>query len=203
MPKPNESGIDGYGGTGVGNKQADYAQIKYKPTDGTAAGGEATLKVDIAPVADKPGLNIGSNTPDSLGLTKETWNSLTGLGTNGNGISGTALKNVFANSGSASKTEQVTSADSGGSVAAGTGSKTSGLIYLEAGQTYTFSGTADDSLQVYIGKTSVVGATWGRAVRSPAASRRLSAATTPWRSTTPTSPARVAWISTSRSATAR
>ncbi|WP_346655004.1 immunoglobulin-like domain-containing protein [Pseudomonas asiatica] len=161
VPKPNESGIDGYGGTGVGNKQADYAQIKYKPTDGTAAGGEATLKVDIAPVADKPGLNIGSNTPDSLGLTKETWNSLTGLGTNGNGISGTALKNVFANSGSASKTEQVTSADSGGSVAAGTGSKTSGLIYLEAGQTYTFSGTADDSLQVYIGKTSVVGATWG------------------------------------------
>nr|WP_206605397.1 immunoglobulin-like domain-containing protein [Pseudomonas plecoglossicida] len=161
VPKPNESGIDGYGGTGVGNKQADYAQIKYKPTDGTAAGGEATLKVDIAPVADKPGLNIGSNTPESLGLTKETWNSLTGLGTNGNGISGTALKNVFANSGSASKTEQVTSADSGGSVAAGTGSKTSGLIYLEAGQTYTFSGTADDSLQVYIGKTSVVGATWG------------------------------------------
>ncbi|AHD12296.1 large adhesive protein [Pseudomonas sp. FGI182] len=161
VPKPNESGIDGYGGTGVGNKQADYAQIKYKPTDGAAAGGEATLKVDIAPVADKPGLNIGSNTPDSLGLTKETWNSLTGLGTNGNGISGTALKNVFANSGSASKTEQVTSADSGGSVAAGTGSKTSGLIYLEAGQTYTFSGTADDSLQVYIGKTSVVGATWG------------------------------------------
>ncbi|QNT41285.1 retention module-containing protein [Pseudomonas asiatica] len=161
VPKPNESGIDGYGGTGVGNKQADYAQIKYKPTDGTAAGGEATLKVDIAPVADKPGLNIGSNTPESLGLTKETWNSLTGLGTNGNGISGTALKNVFANAGSASKTEQVTSADSGGSVAAGTGSKTSGLIYLEAGQTYTFSGTADDSLQVYIGKTSVVGATWG------------------------------------------
>ncbi|WP_412481528.1 retention module-containing protein [Pseudomonas asiatica] len=161
VPKSNESGIDGYGGTGVGNKQADYAQIKYKPTDGTAAGGEATLKVDIAPVADKPGLNIGSNTPESLGLTKETWNSLTGLGTNGNGISGTALKNVFANSGSASKTEQVTSADSGGSVAAGTGSKTSGLIYLEAGQTYTFSGTADDSLQVYIGKTSVVGATWG------------------------------------------
>ncbi|WP_338459949.1 retention module-containing protein [Pseudomonas sp. TE3-3-F2023] len=161
VPKPNESGIDGYGGTGVGNKQADYAQIKYKPTDGTAAGNEATLKVDITPVADKPGLNIGSNTPDSLGLTKETWNSLTGLGTNGNGISGTALKNVFANSGSASKTEQVASADSGGSVAAGTGSKTSGLIYLEAGQTYTFSGTADDSLQVYIGKTSVVGATWG------------------------------------------
>ncbi|WNN42079.1 retention module-containing protein [Pseudomonas inefficax] len=161
VPKPNESGIDGYGGTGVGNKQADYAQIKYKPTDGTAAGSEATLKVDITPVADKPGLNIGSNTPDSLGLTKETWNSLTGLGTNGNGISGTALKSVFANSGSASKSEQVTSADSGGSVAAGTGSKTSGLIYLEAGQTYTFSGTADDSLQVYIGKTSVVGATWG------------------------------------------
>ncbi|RII80428.1 type I secretion C-terminal target domain-containing protein [Pseudomonas monteilii] len=161
VPKLNESGIDGYGGTGVGNKQADYAQIKYKPTDGIAAGGEATLKVDIAPSADKPDLNIGSNNPDSLGLTRETWTSLTGLGTNGNGISGAALKTVFANSGNASKTEQVTSVDSIGSVSAGTGTKTSGLIYLEAGQTYTFSGVADDSMQVYIGNTAVVGATWG------------------------------------------
>ncbi|WP_346330246.1 immunoglobulin-like domain-containing protein [Pseudomonas sp. AFG_SD02_1510_Pfu_092] len=161
VPKANESGTDGYGGTGVGNKQADYAQIKYKPTDGSAAGGEATLKVDITPVADKPDLNIGSNNAASLGLTRETWTSLTGLGTNGNGISGAALKTVFANSGSAGKTEQVTSADSAGSVAAGSGSKTSGLIYLEAGQTYTFSGVADDSMQVYIGKTAVVGATWG------------------------------------------
>ncbi|QHG67643.2 retention module-containing protein [Pseudomonas putida] len=163
VPAANESGVDGYGGTGVGNKQADYAQIKYTPTDGKDAGNQATLKVDIKPVADAPSLSIGNNSVNSLGLTKETWTSLTGLGTNGNGINGDALKNVFANSGKAGKSETVTTVDTTASITAGSGSKTSGLIYLEAGKTYTFSGTADDSLQIVIGGKNVAGATWANA----------------------------------------
>ncbi|MFG0630369.1 immunoglobulin-like domain-containing protein [Pseudomonas sp. xss_2] len=161
VPLANQSGADGYGGTGIGNKQADYAQIKYKPTDGVIPGSETTLKVDITPVADKPDLNIGNNTVNSLGLTKETWTSLTGLGTNGNGITGDALKTVFANSGNASSSQTTTNVQSDASVAGGSGSKTSGLIYLEAGKTYTFSGSADDSLLVAIGGKNVVTATWG------------------------------------------
>ncbi|ATB65634.1 immunoglobulin-like domain-containing protein [Pseudomonas mosselii] len=161
VPLANQSGVDGYGGSGVGNKQADYAQIKYKPNDGTNAGGEVTMKVDIAPVADKPDLNIGNNNVNSIGLLKETWNSLTGLGNNGNGITGDALKNVFANSGNASKSETVTGVDTVATVTPGTGSKTSGLIYLEAGKTYAFSGTADDSLQIVVGGKNVASGTWG------------------------------------------
>nr|WP_319004564.1 immunoglobulin-like domain-containing protein [Pseudomonas sp. BT-42-2] len=161
VPLANQSGADGFGGTGIGNKQADYAQIKYKPTDGVTPGSETTLKVDITPVADKPDLNIGNNTVNSLGLTKETWTSLTGLGTNGNGITGDALKTVFANSGKASSSQTTTNVQSDASVAGGSGSKTSGLIYLEAGKTYTFSGSADDSLLVAIGGKNVVTATWG------------------------------------------
>jgi surface adhesion protein len=161
VPLANQSGADGYGGTGIGNKQADYAQIKYKPTDGVTPGSETTLKVDITPMADKPDLNIGNNTVNSLGLTKETWTSLTGLGTNGNGITGDALKTVFANSGNASSSQTTTNVQSDASVAGGSGSKTSGLIYLEAGKTYTFSGSADDSLLVAIGGKNVVTATWG------------------------------------------
>ena len=57
----NQSGTDGYGGSGVGNKQADYAQFKYKPNDGTNSGSEVTMKVDISPVADKPTLSFGSS----------------------------------------------------------------------------------------------------------------------------------------------
>ncbi|NBK41894.1 type I secretion C-terminal target domain-containing protein, partial [Pseudomonas soli] len=163
VPLANQSGVDGYGGSGVGNKQADYAQIKYKPNDGTNAGGEVTLKVDIAPVADKPDLSIGNNNVNSIGLLKETWNSLTGLGSNGNGITGDALKNVFANSGNASKSETVTGVDTVATVTPGTGSKTSGLIYLEAGKTYSFSGTADDSLQIVVGGKNVASGTWGSA----------------------------------------
>uniref|UniRef100_A0A923G4K2 Type I secretion C-terminal target domain-containing protein n=1 Tax=Pseudomonas urmiensis TaxID=2745493 RepID=A0A923G4K2_9PSED len=161
VPLANQSGADGYGGTGIGNKQADYAQIKYKPTDGVTPGSETTLKVDITPMADKPDLNIGNNTVNSLGLTKETWTSLTGLGTNGNGITGDALKTVFANSGNASSSQTTTNVQSDASVVGGSGSKTSGLIYLEAGKTYTFSGSADDSLLVAIGGKNVVTATWG------------------------------------------
>ncbi|MBK0156466.1 type I secretion C-terminal target domain-containing protein, partial [Pseudomonas sp. S75] len=163
VPLANQSGVDGYGGTGVGNQQADYAQIKYKPNDGTNTGSEVTLKVDIAPVADKPDLSIGNNNVPSIGLTKESWNSLTGLGTNGNGITGDQLKSVFANSGSANKSEQVTTVDSASNISPGTGSKTSGLIYMEAGKTYTFSGTADDSLQIVVGGKNVAGGTWGNA----------------------------------------
>ncbi|MBA1204085.1 type I secretion C-terminal target domain-containing protein [Pseudomonas capeferrum] len=161
VPVPNQSGIDGYGGIGVGNQLADYAQMKFKPNDGTNAGIEVTMKIDIAPVADKPSLSVGSSNVDSLGLTKETWTSLTGLGNNGNGITGEALKTVFANSGNASRSETTTNVQSDSSVTAQTGSKISGLIYLEAGKTYTFSGVGDDSLYVTIGGKSVATATWG------------------------------------------
>uniref|UniRef100_A0A915DRL8 Uncharacterized protein n=1 Tax=Ditylenchus dipsaci TaxID=166011 RepID=A0A915DRL8_9BILA len=81
VPLRNESGTDNYGGNGVGNQQADYAQFKFSR------------------------------------MTAPT----------------------------ASSSSTTTNVQSDGSVAGGTGSKTSGLIYLEAGKTYTFSGTADDS----------------------------------------------------------
>ncbi|WP_177332438.1 immunoglobulin-like domain-containing protein, partial [Pseudomonas sp. NBRC 111130] len=161
VPLANQSGVNGYGGTGVGNNQADYAQIKFKPTDGVTPGSETILKVDITPVADAPTLSIGSNSVNSLGLTKETWTTLTGLGTNGNGITGDALKTVFTNSGTATSSTTITNVQSDSSVAAQSGSKTSGLVYLEAGKTYTFSGNADDSLLVNIGGKNVVTATWG------------------------------------------
>ncbi|MBC3483239.1 immunoglobulin-like domain-containing protein, partial [Pseudomonas sp. SWRI77] len=161
VPTLNQSGTDGYGGSGVGNKQADYAQFKYKPNDGTNLGSEVTMKVDISPVADKPTLSFGSSDVESKGLTKEVWTTLKGLGTDGNGITGDALKTVFANSGKANSSATTTNVQSDGSVTAGTGSKTSGLIFLEAGKTYTFSGIADDSMVVTVGGKTVVTATWG------------------------------------------
>ncbi|WP_225932898.1 immunoglobulin-like domain-containing protein, partial [Pseudomonas oryzicola] len=161
VPAPNQSGADNYGGNGVGNQQADYAQFKFKPNDGSNLGSEVTMKVDISPVADKPTLSFGSAEVESKGLTKEVWTSLKGLGTDGSGITGDALKTVFANSGNANGSSTTTNVQSDGSVSAGTGSKTSGLIYLEAGKTYNFSGTADDSFVVTIGGKTVVTATWG------------------------------------------
>ncbi len=67
MPAANESGAPAYGGSGVGNKQADYAQIRFQPTDGQTLGNVATLKVDVVPVADKPTLSLTASTGANSG----------------------------------------------------------------------------------------------------------------------------------------
>ena len=161
MPDANESGVNGYGGSGLGNNQADYAQIKFQPTDGQLLGNTGTVKIDITPVADAPTVGVADNSVKSTGLIKEVWTGLSGLGTNGNGADSTTLKNVIDGAGTPNSSGSVTNVQSDGSVAAGTASKTSGLIYLEAGKTYTFSGVADDSLLITIGGKSVASGTWG------------------------------------------
>ncbi|TDV46603.1 surface adhesion protein [Pseudomonas helmanticensis] len=161
LPDANESGVNGYGGSGLGNNQADYAQIKFQPTDGQLLGNTGTVKIDITPVADAPTVSVADNSVKSTGLIKEVWTGLAGLGTNGNGADSTTLKNVIDGAGKPNSSGSVTNVQSDGSVAAGTASKTSGLIYLEAGKTYTFSGIADDSLLITIGGKSVASGTWG------------------------------------------
>ncbi|WP_460094405.1 LapA family giant adhesin [Pseudomonas sp. S2_B03] len=161
LPDANESGTNGYGGTGLGNNQADYAQIKFQPTDGQALGSTGTVKIDITPVADAPTVAVADNSVKSTGLIKEVWTGLSGLGTDGSGANSTTLKNVIDAAGKPNSSANVTNVQSDGSVAAGTASKTSGLIYLEAGKTYSFSGVADDSLLITIGGKNVASGTWG------------------------------------------
>ncbi|WP_460065919.1 LapA family giant adhesin [Pseudomonas sp. H1_G08] len=161
LPDANESGTNGYGGTGLGNNQADYAQIKFQPTDGQTLGSTGTVKIDITPVADAPTVAVADNSVKSTGLIKEVWTGLAGLGTDGSGANSTTLKNVIDAAGKPNSSGNVTNVQSDGSVAAGTASKTSGLIYLEAGKTYSFSGVADDSLLITIGGKNVASGTWG------------------------------------------
>ncbi|MDI2593056.1 LapA family giant adhesin [Pseudomonas sp. 681] len=161
LPDANESGTNGYGGTGLGNNQADYAQIKFQPTDGQALGNTGTVTIDITPVADAPSLSIADNSVKSTGLTKEVWTGLAGLGTDGSGAPTATLKSVIDAAGTPNTIGTVTNVQSDGSVTAGTASKTFGLIYLEAGKTYTFTGTGDDSLLVTIGGNQVAATTWG------------------------------------------
>ncbi|OPB34747.1 hypothetical protein BFW90_00050, partial [Pseudomonas fluorescens] len=160
-PNANESGADGYGGTGVGNKQADYAQFKFQPTDGKDLGTSATVKVDITPVADAPTLSVADNSVASTGLVKQGWNSIAGLGNNGNGAAPDVLKKAIDNAGTPNSTSVVTNVESVDNVAAGSGSKISGLIYMEAGKSYTFSGIADDSVVVNVGGKDVASGLWG------------------------------------------
>ncbi|AZE64361.1 LapA family giant adhesin [Pseudomonas synxantha] len=161
MPNANESGADGYGGTGIGNKQADYAQFKFQPSDGKDLGTTATVKVDITPVADAPTLNVADNNVASTGLVKQGWNSIAGLGNNGNGAAPDVLKKAIDNAGTPNSTSVVTNVESVDNVNAGSGSKISGLIYMEAGKSYTFSGIADDSVVVNVGGKDIASGLWG------------------------------------------
>ncbi|WP_421556936.1 immunoglobulin-like domain-containing protein, partial [Pseudomonas kitaguniensis] len=161
LPSANESGADGYGGTGIGNKQADYAQFKFQPTDGKDLGSSATVKVDITPIADAPTLTVADNNVNSIGLLKQSWNSVAGIGTNGNGAAAADLKKAIDNAGTPNSSAIVTNVESTANVNAGAGSKISGLMYMEAGKTYTFSGTGDDSLLINVGGKDVASAQWG------------------------------------------
>jgi len=104
---------------------------------------------------------VADNSVNSTGLVKEVWTGLSGLGTSGAGADSTTLKTVIDGAGTPNSSGTVTNVQSDGSVTAGTGSKTSGLIYLEAGKSYTFSGYGDDSILVNIGGKDVASGTWG------------------------------------------
>jgi surface adhesion protein len=57
VPDANESSSANYP-AGVGNLQADYAQIQFTPVAGDVVGAVATVTVDIKPVADTPLLDL-------------------------------------------------------------------------------------------------------------------------------------------------
>lgn len=104
---------------------------------------------------------MADNNVNSVGLIKQSWNSLSGIGTGGNGASPDVLKKAIDSAGTPNSTGVVTNVESTANVPGGAGSKTSGLIYMEAGKNYTFSGTGDDSLVINIGGKDVASALYG------------------------------------------
>ncbi|WP_374287453.1 Ig-like domain-containing protein, partial [Pseudomonas fluvialis] len=166
-PDEHESGFDGFAGTGIGNQQADYAHIGFRPTDSSNLGGSANLVIDITPIADQPSLSL---TPDALGsssvnLQVQTWSNLNIGDTGGSGAATATLISTIDNAGAPSTSGTLSNVNNGASgsstITAGTASKVSGLIYLEAGTEYRFTGYGDDSIAVVLGGNLVAQATWG------------------------------------------
>jgi Mg-chelatase subunit ChlD len=145
---------------------ADWAgstSFTYKAVDdqGLASSVKATGTISVAPVADQPLVTLGSGVVQSTGLVKDVYvGTLKGMGTDGNGVNEATLKAGF-NTTVASTTQTVATGAQDSSVAVATGTKLSGLIYMEAGHSYTFSGTADDSLLITVGGQTAANATWG------------------------------------------
>jgi uncharacterized protein YegL len=166
-PAANESGDSSFGNTGVGNKQGDYTELKFQATDGQLNSDTQTITVDIHPVTDVPVVTVGSFGDVPTGLTIQTWTggNLPGaLGTNGNGVvqSSDLIRVINAQTPGSAASTGVTANVSNGDVVEHTATKVSGLIYLEAGKSYSFTGSADDSMAVTVGGKLVSTETWSQ-----------------------------------------
>ncbi len=145
---------------------ADWAgstSFTYKAVDdqGLASSVKATGTINVAPVADQPVVTLGSGIVQSTGLVKDVYvGTLKNMGSDGNGANEATIKAGF-NTTVASTSHSVATGAQDSSVAVGTGTKLSGLVYMEAGHTYTFSGTADDSLLITVAGQTAANATWG------------------------------------------
>ncbi|WP_374539336.1 VCBS domain-containing protein, partial [Chitinimonas taiwanensis] len=190
VPDAHESGTDAFGGNGVGNQQADYATFTYRATDGTSTTGNATMRVDVTPQADAPKLYMGgvssadgsaliSTSPGGDGLTVRQYTALGNVSA-GNMDTADEVKQLLsllnaatpASTSVSTAPENYTAGVNGG---APTGIPTdgayrvSGLIYLEAGKTYTFSSYQDDTALLRIGGTEVLAKehdSWGNITAS-------------------------------------
>ncbi|SFK09497.1 type I secretion C-terminal target domain (VC_A0849 subclass), partial [Stutzerimonas kunmingensis] len=137
------------------------AQFSFDVSDGALAS-RGSMTVVVEAVADTPTLatQAAVDTPQPTGLLLQSWNQLSGLSGTGSGANPSTLKAAIDAAGSPSSSSTLSDAHLS-SVTAGVANKLSGLIYLEAGKTYTFSGVGDDSVAVVVGGSHVASATWG------------------------------------------
>ena len=135
--------------------------ITYGVSDGQQGIATGTATVSIGAVADAPTLSAAQPTdrPAATGLLLQSWSGLA-LGNSGTGAAAATLKSVIDAAGTPNSSATLNDAHLD-SVIAGVANKLTGLVYLEAGQTYTFSGVADDSVAIVVGGTTVTSATWG------------------------------------------
>ncbi|WP_336605417.1 tandem-95 repeat protein [Stutzerimonas stutzeri] len=137
------------------------ASFTYTVSDGKGGQTQGTASVTVGAVADAPTLEQAANAelPAATGLLLQSWSGLA-LGGGGNGASPATLKSTLDAAGTPDSSATVADAQLP-NVNAGVANKLSGLVYLEAGHTYSFSGVADDSLALVVGGTTVATATWG------------------------------------------
>ncbi|WP_100752357.1 Ig-like domain-containing protein [Vibrio salilacus] len=159
--------------TPVEHWSGDVPDITYVVQDEYGDTAQATLDISVTPVADAPELSLGTLELDfvSTNLNVSTWN-LVDVGTpngNGNGVDAETLLNAVNSAGEADA--ESTTKDVAVNTYSGLGSDqamlTSGLIYLEAGKSYSFGGYADDSAAIVIGGEVIAEGRYGSQGSSP------------------------------------
>ena len=174
VPDANESGDSSYGGSSVGNQQADYARFTFTPYDGAANGTAATMTIDIAPSADGASFsyNAAATTigtlaaPTSVGLTSDYFQTISTLTSGGMSSTPDAMETGIETA-VATSSSLITNVGAAGTGGTGTAMaiddayRMQGLVYLEAGKSYVFSGYADDTVRLEIGGNTLLSGNWG------------------------------------------
>ncbi len=77
VPAENETGFNGYAGTGLGDMAHDYASFTYSGYDGQVESAPVKMTVDVIPVATSPTLTISQQVSDvQQDLFRTTWESV-------------------------------------------------------------------------------------------------------------------------------
>nr|WP_255702129.1 VCBS domain-containing protein [Salinicola sp. DM10] len=137
------------------------SSLKYTAIDnlGGKDATPATATINVTAVADAPSLTLSGNSANGSGLLKETF-AISSLGSDGNGADPAIMQSTIDAAGTPASSGNTTNA-ANSNVAVGTATHLSGLMYLEAGKTYAFSGSGDDSIRLLVGGNVVAQATWG------------------------------------------
>ncbi|MGD8121251.1 VCBS domain-containing protein [Vibrio sp. TRT 2004] len=151
--------------TATGNKQPDYAEFNYHGFDGVNSSTTVTMSVDIRPDTTPARLILETPVAElSEGFKLEQWDNLPFEGNNGNGVSPDTVEDKVESAGTPNSTATVQSPDFGTQHSpsiTNVTSKLTGLVFLEAGKSYVFTGDVDDSFRLEIGGQTLVSQTWG------------------------------------------
>ncbi|MFT3848316.1 MAG: retention module-containing protein [Propionivibrio sp.] len=176
VPDANESGSNDYVTSGTGNMRTDYASFSYRGTDGSLNSGNVTMTVDIKPVADDAKITVGGvsvidgtvkiNTPpDSQGLTVRQYTAIGNISTTTVDTDAevrSLLTLLDANTpgstsiSTAPQNYNTTNGSEPSGIPTDGAYRITGLVYMEAGHSYTFSSYMDDTGLLVIGGTVVL-----------------------------------------------
>ncbi|WP_201607743.1 Ig-like domain-containing protein [Psychrobacter immobilis] len=157
-----------YSFTPVEDYSGDVPTITYTVSDGTTTD-TADLNIEVIAVADKPTAGAFELDPPALSLNIQTWSNAQNI--NGenlleNGGDGAAKETLLNAIDYLRSNENVTNSNGSAVSTSGSGTTTSlsstnlpaydavyisGYVFLEVGQTYTYSGIGDDSAAIVIG----------------------------------------------------
>ena len=180
VPDLDESGSNAYSAGGTGDQRSDYASFQVSVTDSSGATSVGNVRVDIAPVVDSvnlltdpsaTGSLLGGNQitpPASVGLLSSFYDNITTLASGPSSTDGDVMEAgievATANSSNTMTNAGVDGIGNGSNnvpIGVDDAYQMSGLIYLEAGKVYTFSGFVDDSVRLEIGGETLVSGRWG------------------------------------------